>query len=45
VTIRPVFFGIDVDVTVGTMHLHYGWSAIPVAALDPASTKPVAGLL
>ena len=36
ITIRPVFLrlGIDVDVKIGTMHLHAGWSALP------ESTKP-----
>jgi hypothetical protein len=43
--IRPVFLGIDVDIKVGTLHLHYGWSAIPLAALRPASTKPAGTLL
>lgn len=36
IVIRPVFvrLGIDVDVTLGTMHLHASWSALP------ESTKP-----
>ena len=29
--------GLDVDITFGTLHLHFAWSAIP---LTPASTKP-----
>jgi hypothetical protein len=38
IVIRPVFvtLGVDVDVKVWSMHLHFAWSAIP----PPASTKP-----
>jgi hypothetical protein len=38
IVVRPVFvsLGVDVDVTVWGMHLHFAWSAIPPAA---ASTK------
>jgi hypothetical protein len=38
---RARIFGVDVDVTLGSMHLHLGWSPIP---LVPASTKPTATL-
>jgi hypothetical protein len=38
---RARIFGIDVDVRMGSTHLHLGWSAIP---LVPASTKPTASL-
>ena len=34
---RAHAFGLDVDVKLGDMHLHAGWSAIP---LLPASTNP-----
>ena len=39
ITIRPVFatLGVDVDVKLGTMHLHLAWSAVPPT---PSSTKP-----
>jgi hypothetical protein len=43
--IRPVFFGIDVDIKVGTLRFHYGWSAIPLAELAPVATKPAVTLL
>ena len=38
IVVRPVFvsLGVDVDVKVWSMHLHFTWSAIPPAA---ASTK------
>src|SRR5262249_20091687 len=36
---RARIFGIDLDVRVGSHHLHVGWSPIP---LVPASTKPTA---
>ena len=38
IVVRPVFvsLGVDVDVKVWNMHLHFAWSAIPPAA---ASTK------
>jgi hypothetical protein len=39
---RAHVFGLDVDVKVGSMHLHIGWSAIP---LTPASTKAPSSLL
>jgi hypothetical protein len=35
-------FGLDIDVTFGSLHLHYAWSAIPLA---PASTKRADSLL
>jgi hypothetical protein len=39
IVVRPVFvsLGIDVDVKLGGMHLHFAWSAIPQ---DATSTKP-----
>lgn len=38
ITIRPVIMrlGVDVDVRIGSVHLHAGWSALP------ESTKPAA---
>jgi hypothetical protein len=42
---RAGLLGIDVDITLGTLHLHFGWSAIPLAALIPASTKTATNLL
>jgi hypothetical protein len=42
---RPRALGLDIDVKLGTMHLHFGWSAIPFASLSPVSTKPVSTLL
>jgi hypothetical protein len=38
---RAHVFGLDVDVKVGELHLHFQWSAIP---LTPSTTK-VAGTL
>jgi hypothetical protein len=34
--------GLDVDIKLGTMHLHFKWSAIP---LTPATTKSTLTLL
>jgi hypothetical protein len=34
---RAYALGLDIDLKLGGMHLHLGWSAIP---LLPASTKP-----
>ena len=34
--------GLDVDIKLGTLHLHFAWSAIPLAR---ASTKPARTLL
>jgi hypothetical protein len=42
---RARALGLDVDIKVGTMHLHLGWSAIPLAALTPPSTKSTANPL
>ena len=39
---RAHAIGLDVDVTIGSLHLHFAWSAIPLA---PASTKPTGNLL
>jgi hypothetical protein len=38
IAIRPVLMnlGVDIDIKVWTLHLHYAWSALPA----PASTKP-----
>ena len=38
---RARALGLDVDVKLGAMHLHLGWSAIP---LMPTSTKPTSNL-
>jgi hypothetical protein len=38
---RARILGVDVDVRMGSTHLHLGWSPIP---LVPASTKPTASL-
>jgi hypothetical protein len=40
---RARALALDVDVKVWTLHLHFAWSAIPMAALNPQaspSTKP-----
>jgi len=42
---RPSALGLDVDIRIWTLHLHYAWSAVPMAELSPASTKPVDRLL
>jgi hypothetical protein len=34
-----------VDIRIWTLHLHYAWSAVPMAALTPASTKQAGRLL
>ena len=42
---RARALGLDVDIKLWTLHLHFAWSAIPMAVLSPASTKPAGGLL
>jgi hypothetical protein len=42
---RARALGLDIDVKLGTMHLHFGWSAIPFASLSPASTQLAPSLL
>ena len=39
---RAHALALDVDVKFGTLHLHYQWSAIPLA---PSTTKPPGTLL
>ena len=42
---RPSALGLDVEIRIWTLHLHYAWSAVPMAALTPSSTKPAGHLL
>jgi len=40
ISVRAIFLGIDVDVKIGTSHLRFGWSAVPMAWVttkEPAS--------
>jgi len=39
---RAHALGLDVDIKLGTVHLHFKWTAIPLA---PATTKPPETLL
>jgi hypothetical protein len=39
---RARALGIDVDIKLGSMHLHLGWSALPISAV---TTKAQSGLL
>ena len=39
---RAHALGLNVDVKLGSLHMHYQWSAIPLA---PATTKPSGTLL
>jgi len=39
---RANALGLDIDVKIGSMHLHFAWSAVSMAALtagDPPTTK------
>ena len=42
---RPSALGLAVDIRIWTVHLHYAWSAVPMAALTTPSTKPAGRLL
>ena len=42
---RVTALGLDVDIRIWTVRLHFAWSAVPMAALDQASTKPDRTLL
>jgi hypothetical protein len=43
---RASALGLDVDIRIWTLHLHFAWSAVPMAALTtPSSTKPGSRLL
>jgi hypothetical protein len=42
---RASALGLDVDIRIGTIHLHFAWSAVPMAALTSPSTKDPRTLL
>ena len=42
---RAGALGLDVDIRIWTLRLHYTWSAVPIAALMPSTTKPTSRLL
>jgi hypothetical protein len=42
---RASALGLDVDIRIWTLRLHFTWSAVPMAALTPSSTKPTGTLL
>jgi hypothetical protein len=42
---RASALGLDVDIRIWTLHLHFTWSAVPVAALASSSTKLASRLL
>jgi len=49
IVVRPVFvrLGIDVNIKLGTLHLHANWSALPPDASDegaPPTNLPASGL-
>ena len=49
IVVRPVFvrLGIDVNIKLGSLHLHANWSALPPGASDddaPATKTPASGL-
>ena len=41
IVVRPVFLrlGIDVDIKLGSIHLHANWSALPEPSRPASSTK------
>jgi len=42
---RARALGLDVDIKLGTLHLHFAWSAIPLTEESAVSTKPDGTLL
>jgi hypothetical protein len=42
IRVRAIFLGLDVDIKIGTAHVGFNWSAIP---LTQATTKRSAALL
>jgi hypothetical protein len=41
---RARALGLDVDIKIGSMHLHFGWSAVsPAGTAEPRSTPPGLG--
>jgi hypothetical protein len=42
---RASALGLDVDIRIWTLRLHFAWSAVPMAALTNPSTKPTGRLL
>ena len=37
---RASALGLDIDIKVGEVHLHFGWSAVPIAALTTGDCRP-----
>jgi hypothetical protein len=42
---RASALGLDVDIRIWTLRLHFAWSAVPMTALTNPSTKPTGRLL
>ena len=42
---RASALGLDIDIRIGTIHLHFAWSAVPMAALTSPSTNDPRALL
>ena len=42
---RATALGVDVDIRIWTLRLHFAWSAVPMTGLVPSSTKPTVTLL
>jgi hypothetical protein len=42
---RAGALGLDVDIRIGTIHVHFAWSAVPMASLTAPSTKEPRALL
>jgi hypothetical protein len=38
---RARALGVDVDVKIGSMHMHFGWSAIPISSLTTNKAAPL----
>jgi hypothetical protein len=42
---RAGALGLDVDIRIWTLRLHFTWSAVPMAAMTLSTTKPMGSLL
>ena len=38
---RARALGFDVDIKIGSMHMHFGWSAVPISSLTTSRAAPL----
>ena len=38
---RARALGVDVDIKIGSIHMHFGWSAVPISSLTTIAAAPL----